>query len=140
MRSHRVGNTAAQKEQAAKARPGEAPTAAEPPEVHDPPMPPASLELLLTTLATEALMAKLLGESGLEEEAWPALLEAIHALACGFAIERRLPAPTAVKDALEPPLSSCWANGLSLLQAYVEDASANWKPATEYLARMSQKA
>ena len=32
-------------------------SATEPPELQDPPMPPASFELLLTTLATEALIA-----------------------------------------------------------------------------------
>jgi hypothetical protein len=46
----------AEKEAAAKTQPA-ATTSAESAEVTDPPMPPASLELLLTTLATEALMA-----------------------------------------------------------------------------------
>ena len=50
----------AEKEQAAKvqAKPAEAaPPSAESSEPHDPPMPPASFELLLTTLATESLVA-----------------------------------------------------------------------------------
>lgn len=50
----------AEKERAAKAKPAAAATssdASQSPEVHDPPMPPASFELLLTTLATEALVA-----------------------------------------------------------------------------------
>jgi Domain of unknown function (DUF1844) len=52
----------AEKEAAAKVHetaPAASPSqsAAESPEVQDPPMPPASFELLLTTLATEALIA-----------------------------------------------------------------------------------
>jgi Domain of unknown function (DUF1844) len=47
----------AEKEQAAKAKPDAAANEAESPEVSDPPMPPASFELLLTTLTTEALVA-----------------------------------------------------------------------------------
>jgi hypothetical protein len=53
-----------QAEKEAAAKPQEAAPAASPPkaaaeshEVQDPPMPPASFELLLTTLATEALVA-----------------------------------------------------------------------------------
>ncbi len=49
----------AEKEAAAKSRPAAAPQAAAPAagEAADAPMPPASFELLLTTLATEALVA-----------------------------------------------------------------------------------
>lgn len=47
----------AEKEQAAKAKPAAAAPSAESSEAIDPPMPPASFELLLTTLATEALVA-----------------------------------------------------------------------------------
>ncbi len=48
----------AEKEQAEKAKSAPATTAAdEPPQANDPQMPPASFELLLTTLATEALVA-----------------------------------------------------------------------------------
>jgi hypothetical protein len=47
----------AEKEQATKAQPAAAAKVAESAEVIDPPMPPASFELLLTTLTTEALVA-----------------------------------------------------------------------------------
>jgi Domain of unknown function (DUF1844) len=49
----------AEREQAAKAKsaPAVAPTMEDSTEATDPPMPPASFEMLLTTLATEALMA-----------------------------------------------------------------------------------
>jgi hypothetical protein len=49
----------AEKEEAAKARPAASPasTAAAPQDVGDLPMPPASFELLLTMLATEALVS-----------------------------------------------------------------------------------
>jgi hypothetical protein len=50
----------AEKEAAAKSQRSEAPKDAGPQEFGDVPMPPASLEFLLTTLATEALVA--LGE------------------------------------------------------------------------------
>ena len=48
----------AEKEEAAKEKPAaKAAEATEPPGADDPPMPPASFEFLLTTLATEALVA-----------------------------------------------------------------------------------
>ncbi|HVT28446.1 MAG TPA: DUF1844 domain-containing protein [Lacipirellulaceae bacterium] len=47
----------AEREQAAKSKPTEAAKETASEEILDPPMPPASLELLLTTLATEALVA-----------------------------------------------------------------------------------
>ena len=47
----------AEKEQAAKAKPAAAQQDAEAAEVSDPSLPPASFQLLLTTLATEALVA-----------------------------------------------------------------------------------
>ncbi|HEX5471342.1 MAG TPA: DUF1844 domain-containing protein, partial [Lacipirellulaceae bacterium] len=47
----------AEKEQAAQGQPAAAKQESASAEVADPPMPPASFELLLTTLATEALVA-----------------------------------------------------------------------------------
>ncbi len=47
----------AEKEQAAKEKPTAAEASSDSSEGIDPPMPPASFELLLTTLATEALVA-----------------------------------------------------------------------------------
>jgi len=47
----------AEKEQAAKSKPAAPQQGGEAAEASDPPLPPASFELLLTTLATEALVA-----------------------------------------------------------------------------------
>jgi hypothetical protein len=79
-------------------------------------------------------MARVLGEGGFGEEARPALLDAIHALGCALAVERRLPEPSDVKDFFQPPLSHCWAGALPVLKAFVNDPAADWKPVAERLA------
>ena len=81
-------------------------------------------------------MATVLGNSGFDEEARPALLEAIQALGCMLAVERRLPAPAEVKYVTQPPLSHCWAEALPSLRTFLENGAADWRPVAEQLAKL----
>jgi hypothetical protein len=81
-------------------------------------------------------MARVLGNTGFGEEARPALLDAIHAFGCALAVERRLPEQPYVKETLQPALSHCWAGALPILKTFVEDPTANWKPAAEQLGKL----
>jgi hypothetical protein len=86
--------------------------------------------------ARKLKMARVLGNTGFSDEARPALLEAIHALGNALAVERRLPEPAEVKDALQPPLSHCWAGALPILKTFIRDPVTIWKPVAERLASM----
>ncbi|MGO8765277.1 MAG: DEAD/DEAH box helicase [Limisphaerales bacterium] len=81
-------------------------------------------------------LARVLGESGFGGEARLALLEAIHAFAGVLAIEQRLPAPPELKDALQSPLSRCWAEALPVLKTFVQEPGSDWKQAAECLTRV----
>ncbi|HUC85408.1 MAG TPA: DEAD/DEAH box helicase, partial [Candidatus Acidoferrales bacterium] len=81
-------------------------------------------------------MARMLGEGGFGEEARPALLEAIHGFGCALAVERRLPAPPAVNEVFQPPLSHGWAESLPVLREFFQTPQADWKPAAEALAKL----
>ena len=59
----------------------------------------------------------------------------MHALGCAMAVERRLAEPADVKDVLQPPLAHYWAKAVPVLQAFVQDPAADWKPVAELLAR-----
>ncbi|HEY3762230.1 MAG TPA: DEAD/DEAH box helicase [Verrucomicrobiae bacterium] len=85
-------------------------------------------------------MARLLGEGGFSEEARPILLEALHALGRAFAVERRLPEPSEVKDALQPPLSHALVGELPALKAFLDDPRANWKTVAECLSGLCEPA
>jgi hypothetical protein len=87
--------------------------------------------------ARKLKMARVLGNTGFSEEARPALLDAIHALGSAFAVERRLPEPAELQDALQPPLSHCWAGALPLLKNFVQDPAANWKPVAEQMIHLA---
>ena len=75
-----------------------------------------------------------MGGTGFEDEARPALLDAIQSLGCMFAIERRLPAPSEPKSVTQPPLSHCWAESLPTVRSFLENPAAEWKPVAEKLA------
>jgi hypothetical protein len=81
-------------------------------------------------------LARVLGESGFGEEARLALLEAVHTFACALAVEHRLPEPPESKDALQPPLSHCWADALPTLKTFLQQPGSDWKPAAECLGRI----
>ncbi|MGD0812178.1 MAG: hypothetical protein ABSA83_01120 [Verrucomicrobiota bacterium] len=68
-------------------------------------------------------MAAVLAGGGLTEEARAALLEAVLPLGCALAVENRLPEPASTQDALLPPLGLLWKDALSILRAFVQDAS-----------------
>jgi len=86
--------------------------------------------------ARKVKMALILGGSGFDEEARPALLEAIQAMGCMFAVERRLPAPTEPNHITQPPLSHCWTDALPLVKDYLEHPGADWKGVAERLAKV----
>ena len=81
-------------------------------------------------------MARVLGEGGFDEEARQSLLEAIRTFAAVLAVERRLPEPTELTDALQPPLSHHWAEALPTLKAFAQEPGSDWKPVAECLARI----
>jgi superfamily II DNA/RNA helicase len=86
--------------------------------------------------ARKLKMARVLGNTGFSDEARPALLEVIHALGNALAVERRLPEPADVMDALQPPLSHCWAGALPILKTFIRDPVTTWKPVAERLASL----
>ncbi len=87
--------------------------------------------------ARKLKMARVLGGTGFDDEARPALLDAIHALGCALALEHRLPEPAAIKDALHPPMSHCWAGAFPILKAFGDNpAAGDWKPVAESLAAL----
>ncbi|HEY3916098.1 MAG TPA: DEAD/DEAH box helicase [Verrucomicrobiae bacterium] len=81
-------------------------------------------------------MARVLGEGGFGEEARLALLEAIQTFAGALAVEHRLPEPSELKDALQPPLSHCWADALPTLKTFLQQPGSDWKPTAECLGRV----
>ena len=78
--------------------------------------------------AKKLKMAKLLGEGDLAEEARAPMLDAIHLLSRAFAVERRLPEPGTLDDALLAPLSHCWAQALSSIKCFATDTAQPWQP------------
>jgi hypothetical protein len=84
-------------------------------------------------------MARVLGESGFGEEARLALLEAIHTFAGAMAVEHRLPEPLELKDALQPPVSHCWAEALPVLKTFVQEPKSDWKQAAECLGSLQRE-
>jgi len=89
------------------------------------------------THATRKLkMAGLLGGGGLDDEARAPLLEAALATGRALAIENRLPEPSALDDALRPPLSHCWTGTLSSLRGFVSDTTQPWQPVADALIQL----
>lgn len=83
--------------------------------------------------ARKLKMARVLGNTGFPEEARGALLDAILSASRALAVEHRLPEPTELKAAFEPPLSHRWANALPQFKSFVENPEASWKPVAEHL-------
>lgn len=82
-------------------------------------------------------MARVLGESDLNEEARAPMINALLATAQAWAIENRLPEPNSIEDVLRPPLAFMWKDGLESLRRFVEDASASWRlPLTDFDAAL----
>jgi hypothetical protein len=63
-------------------------------------------------------------------------LEAVQAFASALAVEHRLPEPPELRDALQPPLSRCWAEALPVLKRFVQEPKSEWKPVAECLAHV----
>ena len=68
-------------------------------------------------------MATVLAGGGLPEEGRAALMDAVIPLGCALAVENRLSEPASLQDALLPPLGLVWKDALSILRAFVQDAS-----------------
>jgi hypothetical protein len=84
--------------------------------------------------ARKVKMARVLGNTGFADEARAALLEAVHGLGGALAVERRLPEPPKLEDALQPPVSHGWGEALPVLRGFFKDAASDWKPVAERLA------
>jgi hypothetical protein len=68
-------------------------------------------------------MAEILTAGGFSEEARAAVLDAVLPFGCALAVENRLPEPASLQDALSPPLGRVWKDALSIVRAFVQDAS-----------------
>jgi hypothetical protein len=86
--------------------------------------------------ARKLKMAAVLAGGGLSEEARAAFLEAVAPLGCALAVENRLPEPASAREALLPPLALAWKDNLSILRAFVGDASHPVAPAVAALERI----
>jgi hypothetical protein len=93
----------------------------------------AKAKLLRDRAARQLKLARVLGEGGFSDEARPALLEALLGMARALAVERRLPEPADLKNALQPPLSHCWPSALPALKTFLEEPAADWRPVSECL-------
>jgi hypothetical protein len=93
----------------------------------------AKAKLLREGAARKLKLVRVLGESGFNDEARPALLDALLGFASALAVENRLPEPSAVKDALQPPVSHCWKNALPALQTFLQDPATDWRAVAEFL-------
>lgn len=82
-------------------------------------------------------MARVLGDTGFAEEARPALLDAVLALARALAIENQLPAPSSIDDALQAPLCHLWGNTLAVVRDFAANATAAWGPVAQALDQRS---
>ncbi len=105
-------------------------------EAAPPPLSASELEKIAAhrQLAARKLkMASLLENGGLAEEARAALLEGLAPLGCALAVQQRLPEPAGVKEALLPPLSTCWNKALSPVCDFVQDATRPCGPVLELL-------
>jgi hypothetical protein len=78
--------------------------------------------------ARKLKMARLLVEGDLAQEARPALLEAAQAAARALAVENRFPEPASIEDALLPPASTWWKEGLETLRIFSADPNAPCQP------------
>jgi len=74
------------------------------------------------------------GQHRLAEEARAALLETMLELGQALAVERRLPEPPKLEDALQPPVSHGWGEALPMLRGFLKESAARWKPVAEWLA------
>ena len=94
----------------------------------------AKAKLLREHAARKLKLARLLGEGGFNDEARPALLEAMLGFARALAVENRLPEPSELSDTLRPPHSHCWADAWPALNSYFQDPGSDWKPAADRLS------
>ncbi|MDA1275734.1 MAG: DEAD/DEAH box helicase [Verrucomicrobia bacterium] len=86
--------------------------------------------------ARKLKMARLLGEGGMIDETRASLLESIPQFGCALAVENRVPEPRDLKEALLPPLSHFWKEGIETVKSFVNDASAPWKLVADHLGKV----
>jgi superfamily II DNA or RNA helicase len=68
-------------------------------------------------------MGEVLAGGGFSEEARATFLDAVLPFGCALAVENRLPEPASLQDALSQPLARAWKDALSIIRAFVQDAS-----------------
>ena len=85
--------------------------------------------------ARKLKMARLLAGGGLTEETRAPLLDALLALARALAVERRLPEPAGLDEALLPPWAEHWQEALPVLRQFAAEPTAPWETALETLAK-----
>ena len=90
--------------------------------------------------ARKLKMARVLSDAGMSDEARAALLEAVSPIGCALAVEAQLPAPETLKDALLPPLSTCWKEALPLLREFSSDAARPCEPILSALTQFAGNA
>jgi hypothetical protein len=86
--------------------------------------------------ARKLKMAAVLAEGDLAEEARTAWLEAVEPLGRALAVEKRLPEPPCLEDALLPPLGLAWNGALPLVRAFLRDTSHAIPPVVTALSQI----
>jgi hypothetical protein len=86
--------------------------------------------------ARKVKMARVLGGTGFADEARSALLDAIQGMGSALAVERRVPGPRELEDALQPPLSHAWGEALPVFRDFVRDPASAWQPVADRLANL----
>jgi hypothetical protein len=95
----------------------------------------AQLESYRAQADRQLNLGRLLAEGQFADESRAALLLALLQRARARAIENRLPVPTTVEEALQPPLAHLWGASLPVLRDYLSDANSPWRPVWETLTR-----
>jgi hypothetical protein len=80
-----------------------------------------------------------LGEGGLEEEAREPLSDAVLVMGRAMAVERRVPEPASLDEALLPPLSHGWQDALPVLRQFASEPTTSWRPVAEAVNSLLQQ-
>ena len=110
-------------------------------EAPPPPLSAAELEKIgayRQSAARKLKMARVLNDASLSEEARAALLEGVLPISCALAVEQRLPEPASIKDAMLPPLSTCWKEALTPLREFTSNPASPCLPALQALAPFAE--
>jgi hypothetical protein len=81
-------------------------------------------------------IGRVLIDGELREEARDALLEALLWLGKVLAVRNRLPVPTELHEALQPPLTLYWGEAISPIQEFAAHVSSSLAPVPDILQKM----